>query len=259
MYILTKTLTKTITAAVSKATTVKTNKNQNPFSLPPEIKTLIKSRNKLKRRAKQFADSELNKQANKISKQIKIQINSLKHEKWSEFLENIPTGLADAWKVSKALRGTTKTFFPPIHGERALVYTDEEKAEAFADSLERQFSPNMSQTDDLDFEEEVENILQEIRHRQTPPNSPAIPPVTLPELKAQITAPKTRKSPGPDQISNKTFKLLPENLLNQLLTLINASFTLRTFPTLWKTASIIPIPKPSKNKTFPQNWRPINL
>ncbi|ERL87501.1 hypothetical protein D910_04893, partial [Dendroctonus ponderosae] len=148
--ILTKTLTKTITAAVSKATTLKTNKNQNPFSLPPEIK----SRNKLKRRAKQFADSVLNKQANKISKLIKIQINSLKNEKWSEFLENIPTGDADAWKVSKALRGTTKTFFPPIHGESGLVYTDEEKAEAFADFLEHQFSPNMSQTYDLDFEEE---------------------------------------------------------------------------------------------------------
>ncbi|KAH1004454.1 hypothetical protein HUJ05_005263 [Dendroctonus ponderosae] len=89
-------------------------------------------------------------------------------EEWSEFLENIPTGDADPWKVSKALRETTKTFFPPIHGERGLVYTDEEKAEAFADSLERQFSPNMSLTDDLDFEEEVENILQEIKHRQTP-------------------------------------------------------------------------------------------
>ncbi|ERL90434.1 hypothetical protein D910_07783 [Dendroctonus ponderosae] len=114
-------------------------------------------------------------------------------------------------------------------------------------------------TDDLDFEEEVENILQEIKHRQTSPNSPAIPPVTLPELKAQVTALKTRKSPGPYQISNKTLKLLPENLLNQLLTLINASFTLRTIPSLWKTASIILIPKPSKNKTFPQNWRPISL
>ncbi|KAH1029335.1 hypothetical protein HUJ05_002594 [Dendroctonus ponderosae] len=250
--ILTKTLTKTITAAVSKATTLKTNKNQNPFSLPPEIK----SRNKLKRRAKQFADSVLNKQANKISKLIKIQINSLKNEKWSEFLENIPTGDADAWKVSKALRGTTKTFFPPIHGESGLVYTDEEKAEAFADFLEHQFSPNMSQTYDLDFEEEVENILQEIKHRQTPPNPRPYPPLTLPELKAQITALKTRKSPGPDQISNKTLNLLPENLN---LTLINASFTLRTFPTLWKTASIILIPKPSKNKTFPQNWRPISL
>ncbi|ERL87484.1 hypothetical protein D910_04876 [Dendroctonus ponderosae] len=247
--ILTKTLTKTITAGLSKATTLKTNKNQNRFSLPPKIKTLIKSRNKLKRRAKQFADSELNKQANRISKQIKIQINSLKNEKWSEFLENIPTGDTDAWKVSRALKGTTKTYFPPIHGERGLVYTDEEKAEAFADYLERQFSPNMSQTDDPHFEEE----------ERTPPNSPAIPPVTLPELKAQISALKTRKNAGPDQISNKALKLLPENLLNQLLTLINASITLRTFPTLWKTASVILIPKPSKNKTFPQNWRPISL
>ncbi|ENN79613.1 hypothetical protein YQE_03940, partial [Dendroctonus ponderosae] len=234
----------------------KTLTKPSPPPLPPEIKTLIKSHNKIKRRAKQFADSELNKQANRISKQIKIQITPSKTKRGS-----------NSWKTSQLAtpmptpgKGTRKTYFPPIHGERGLVYTDEEKAEAFADSLERQFSPNMSQTDDLDFKEEVENIHREIRHRQTPPNSPAIPPVTLPELKAQITALKTLKSrPRPDQISNKTLKLLPETLLNQHLTLINASFTIRTFPTPWKTASVIVIAKPSQNKTFPQNWRPISL
>ncbi|ERL95771.1 hypothetical protein D910_00271 [Dendroctonus ponderosae] len=86
---------------------LKPNSNKNPFSLPPELKFLIKN----------------------------------------QLLENLPTGDPRAWKISKAMRGKPKTHFPPIHGERGLVYLDEKKAEAFADSLERQFSPNISEDD----------------------------------------------------------------------------------------------------------------
>ncbi|ERL95832.1 hypothetical protein D910_00412, partial [Dendroctonus ponderosae] len=108
------------------------------------------------------------------------------------------------------MRGKTKTHFPPIHGERGLVYLDEEKAEAFADSLERQFSPNISENDNLDFEEEVDSVLSEIEDNPIPPDAPAIPPVTLSELNALIATLKTRTSPGPDQITNKILKRLPE-------------------------------------------------
>ncbi|ERL94564.1 hypothetical protein D910_11841 [Dendroctonus ponderosae] len=250
---------KTITSALSKATILKPNSNKNPFSMPPELKTLIKNRNWLKRRPKQFTDSELIKQANKLTKEIKIQISNLRNERWTELLENLPTGDPRAWKISKAMRGKTKTHFPPIHGERGVVYLDEEKAEAFADSLERQFSPNISENDNLDFEEEVDSVLSEIDDNQIPPDAPAIPPVTLSELNALIANPKTRTSPGPDQITNKILKRLPESILNHILTLINASFSLRKFPTPWKTASVVLIPKSTKNKTFPQNWRSISL
>ncbi|ERL91412.1 hypothetical protein D910_08744 [Dendroctonus ponderosae] len=117
----------------------------------------------------------------------------------------------------------------------------------------------MFQTNDPDFEEEVKHNLREIRHRQIPPDCPQIPPVTLTELKTQISSLKIRKAPGPYQITNKILKHLPESPLNQILTLIIASVSLREFPTSWKTAFIILIPKPTKNKTFPQNWRPISL
>ncbi|ERL89075.1 hypothetical protein D910_06452 [Dendroctonus ponderosae] len=175
---LTAQITETITSALSKATILTPNSNKNPFSLPPELKTLIKNRNWVKRRAKQFTDSELNKQANKLSKEIKIQISNLRNERWTELLENLPTGDPRAWKISKAMRGKTKTHFPPIHGERGVVYLDEEKAEAFADSLERQISSNISENDNLNFEEEVDSVLSEIEDNQIPPDAPEIPLVT---------------------------------------------------------------------------------
>ncbi|ERL87571.1 hypothetical protein D910_04962 [Dendroctonus ponderosae] len=124
--------------------------------------------------AKQFSDASLNQEANHLTKQIQIQIKNIKNEKWSKLLENIPTGDNVAWKIAKSLIGKTKTHFPPIHGERGLVYTDKEKAEVFADSLEHQFSSNMSQTNDPDFEVEVKNNLREIKHRQIPPDCPQI-------------------------------------------------------------------------------------
>ncbi|ERL96120.1 hypothetical protein D910_01102, partial [Dendroctonus ponderosae] len=212
----------TITSALSKTTIPKPNSNKNPFSLSPEVKTLIKNRNRLKRRAKQFTDSELSKQANKLSKEIKIRISNLRNERWTELLENLPTGDPRAWKISKAMRGKTKTHFPPIHGGGR-------------------------------------QRPQKNRRQTNPPDTPSIPPVTLPELNALIATLKTRTSPGPDQITNKILKRLPENILNHILTLIKASFSLRKFPTPWKTASVVLIPKPSKTKTFSQNWKPISL
>ncbi|CAH1384628.1 unnamed protein product, partial [Tenebrio molitor] len=43
---------------------------------------------------------------------------------------------------------------PPIHGTRGLVFSDDEKAETFADSLELQCRPNIADAD-LDHIEEV--------------------------------------------------------------------------------------------------------
>jgi Reverse transcriptase (RNA-dependent DNA polymerase). len=44
-----------------------------------------------------------------------------------------------------------------------------------------------------------------------------------------------------------------------LLNITNATLRLRHFPTRWKTANIILIPKPNKDHTIPSNYRPISL
>ena len=60
------------------------------------------------------------------------------------------------------------------------------------------------------------------------------------------------KAPGPDKISLKVTKDCLPVILKPLSSIINATFTSQVYPSLWKKAEIVPIPKASNN-------RPISL
>jgi hypothetical protein len=57
--------------------------------------------------------------------------------------------------MTKLLRNNRKPL-PPIHEARGMAYTDEEKVEAFAESLELQCSVNLTNAD-LDHVGDVED------------------------------------------------------------------------------------------------------
>lgn len=69
----------------------------------------------------------------------------------------------------------------------------------------------------------------------------------------------TEKSPGPDQITNLMIKHCHPTLKNLILKTFNKIFTSGTFPTSWRLAIIIAIPKPGKDQSNPLNYRPISL
>ena len=64
---------------------------------------------------------------------------------------------------------------------------------------------------------------------------------------------------GPDEIHYEFLKQLPSCSLDFLLQAFNEVWVSGKFPTSWKQATIIPIPKPGKDSTDPSNYRPIAL
>ena len=64
---------------------------------------------------------------------------------------------------------------------------------------------------------------------------------------------------GPDEIHCEFLKHLPSSSLEFLLYVFNQVWVSGRFPTSWKEATIIPIPKPGKDNTDPSNYRPIAL
>ena len=64
---------------------------------------------------------------------------------------------------------------------------------------------------------------------------------------------------GPDEIHYGFLKQLPSCSLDFLLQAFNEVWFSGNFPTSWKQATIIPIPKPGKDNTDPSNYRPIAL
>jgi len=83
-------------------------------------------------------------------------------------------------------------------------------------------------------------------------------PFTLYELETFLTYLKNT-SPGLDRVHNKHLSHLPPDYKLWLLGLFNKSFESGTVPYEWKTALIIPIPKPNKALTSTNSYRPISL
>ena len=76
------------------------------------------------------------------------------------------------------------------------------------------------------------------------------------ELKQAIKVSRDT-SPGIDTVHYQLLKHLPEDSLLLVLYTFNNIWLTPDFPTSWKTAIIIPVPKPGKVLSDPGSYRPI--
>jgi len=66
-------------------------------------------------------------------------------------------------------------------------------------------------------------------------------------------------SPGPDNVHYQFLKHLPDTSRKLVLNIINHIWTNDAFPQSWHQATVIAIPKPDKDHTDPNSYRPIAL
>lgn len=83
-------------------------------------------------------------------------------------------------------------------------------------------------------------------------------PFSMNEFHAALSE-TTETSPGFDRITYSMIKNSHKNLQECILRLFNRIYSENVFPTDWKLAIIIPIPKPNKDHSIPLNYRPISL
>lgn len=252
------TLSQDIRNALEEAKYTTTHTQNNPYSLPPDIRQLIRERNRLKRRAKNTQNPLLNTQANRLTTRIRAMIRELSNQKWEDHLNSLNPEDNSLWRTVRCLKNSSQPIIPPIHGPFGMAYSDERKADAFASSLESQFRPNRDRGDDIDHEELVEEAAEEILHLPIE-NLPPIPPTTVGEVMEEIKFSNPKKAPGLDDISNTALKKFPLMVVEKFVLIINFMFAFGFYPSVWKKAKIIMIPKAGQNLTFPQNWRPISL
>jgi hypothetical protein len=237
-----------------EASTTRCSEPKTRYTVPQFIVELIRNKNRARRIAHRTGFAADRTEANRQQFEVKKALIDFRNEQWEQKLESLTIEDNSIWKMTKLLRNNRKPL-PPIHGARGMVYTDEEKVEAFAENLELLCSVNLTNAD-LDHVGDVEDEVEELV--ETPPDIP-IPPTTPEEISEIIRKLKNRKAPGPDNIGNRALKRLPEKALVALTGIANGIFRVRHFPQRWKTANVIFIPKPGKDPKFPQNHRPISL
>ena len=87
----------------------------------------------------------------------------------------------------------------------------------------------------------------------------SLSPFSLAEFHAAASNLSSSTATGPDKVAYPMLKHFPRSGMDFLLHIINLSWSSHSFPSIWKTSSIIPIHKMGKPLDSPASFRPISL
>ena len=83
--------------------------------------------------------------------------------------------------------------------------------------------------------------------------------LTMSELIQQLRKRKKRSAPGEDSVNYWMIRNSPSYVQKAILNLFNLIWSSGNIPQAFKTANVIPIPKPGKDPSSPASYRPIAL
>lgn len=251
-------LTNFISTAIHSATTSTLAPITKYYNIPNSLKDLIKEKRQARKLANLTHDPQDKLRANQLNNQVKKELYNFKNNKWSEKIESFNTDKDSFWKITKVLTGKrVRANIPPLTLNNITAISDEEKAEMLAINLENIFTPNDIKDPHKEKIEKIENDIDNLLNNVSE-NEP-IEPTSLKELLTITKYIKNNKAPGPDNITNKALKELPPKIYTAIVSYFNAALRLKHFPNAFKKANIIVFPKPKKDHSLPDNYRPISL
>ena len=197
---------------------------------------------------------------------------------WQNLIQHIETHRINTpskfWSRIRKLKGTPTQHFEYLRINNNKISDPTEVTEAFKQHWETVFQPHPPTQHPLivrhvhDIEQHMAQGHEHIQHdpyirlanllHNHHQHHHLISPFHPHETKS-ILERSPRRCPGPSGLTYHALRRLPDNFIQALTDLFNASLACGYFPRPFKTANIRLIPKPQKSPTDPSNYRPISL
>ena len=165
----------------------------------------------------------------------------------SEYFQRLHTADTKTfWKMVKQLSNNHASI-PFLHFNSESVTDDSTKA----DILNKEFHNNFNHLKDL-----ASSVMNRLSTQ--PVYCPMELLCTEDQVYDLIMQLDNQKSSGTDNISGRMLKATIDTTVSTITKLFNMSIRTGTFPSCWKTARVVPIPKKGC-RTNPANYRPISI
>ena len=240
-----------------KKTSASSTKPKVPW-FDTECKDAIKGRKKLQRKLFHHPTQENLLNFKRARAKTRALIKNKKRTSWKQFCNtlNSKTPAQKVWKAIRKIKGKGgKSSIRHLKENGKLITDKQNIVNLLASTLAENSSSN-------NYCPEFQRIKREKEKKTCDFSSENLEdynlPFTLEELK-QALRKSNNSVAGPDDIHYQLLTHLPERTLLTLLQLFNSVWLEETFPDSWREATIIPIPKPGKDTSNPNNYRPIAL
>ena len=214
--------------------------------MPEHIRTKITERNELRSRDPNNVEITI------LNDEIKNDIRRYKQELWQDKINSNnwdhKTNATNYWSTMKLLQGKRQTQATnrTIEFKNKISTTNQQ----IANSFNKQYTGICPKSTDKDRRKTLRKV-KKMQKEETV--------ITEQEVLTAIKEAPPKKSSGPDDVTTLHMKHLGNRAIQLLAKLYNNSINTNTIPQSWKTAKIVPLPKPKKDKNQGKSYRPISL
>ena len=209
-----------------------------------------------------------------MQKQVKEELKIESLVSWEKFSNSISleSNSNESWrKIKNFLKPRGQRDYRTLHYANKVAKTNADKAQLFAESVERHFDIESDHFNSNDFDE-VNKFIEDNHGCFYPPEDPddyrfdvgneheLVADVDAQTLIKLVKFLKKGKAPGPDTIHNEVLSLgTTTSQFHHLARLFTSSIQLGYIPTAWKIATLRMLLKPDKLPSLTTSYRPISL
>ena len=256
--------------AIPKAKSVRSE--SNPIS--DETIALVKEKRRLRRHYSQNKDPAVKTRINQLQKQVKEELEIESLVSWRRFCNSvsIEPNSNESWrKIKNFLKQRGQRDYLTLHHTNKVAKTNADKAQLFAESVERHFGIESDHFNWNHFDE-LSKFIEHNHRYFCPPEDPddyrfdvgneheLVADVDTQTLIKLVKFLKRGKAPGPHTIHKEVLMLgTSTSLFHHLARLFYLFHTIRLHPNCMENSTLRMLLKPDKLPSLSTSHRPISL